>query len=50
MGRQFMRYGFGAIVVYIAAAYGSNLGDNMLKGAKGVATGVAAFQGRNASY
>lgn len=50
MGKQFMRYGFGAIVVYIAAAYGSNLGENMLKGARGGATMVAAFEGRNATY
>lgn len=50
MGKQFMRYGFGAILVYIAAAYGSDLGKNMLAGAKGVGTVVASFEGRNVNY
>lgn len=50
MGRQFLKYGFGAIVVYIAAAYGSGLGTNMLKGAQGASTLVASFEGRNVNY
>ena len=46
MGRQFMKYGFGAIALYIAVANGSNFGDNFLKGAKGTGTVINAFQGQ----
>jgi hypothetical protein len=46
VGRQFLKYGFGAIALYLLVANGSNGGDLFLKGAKGTGTVINAFQGK----
>lgn len=46
MGRQFMKYTFGAVIVYLAVAYGTNFGNDIKAAAGGYAQGVAALQGR----
>ena len=46
MGRQFMKYGFGAIALYLIVANGSNFGDNFVKGASGTGKVINAFQGK----
>ena len=46
MGRQLMKYTFGAVVVYLAVAYGTNFGSDITAAANGYATGVGALQGR----
>jgi hypothetical protein len=47
VGRQFLKYGFGAIALFIAVSNGSNFGDNFLKGARGTGVVVNAFQGKS---
>jgi hypothetical protein len=49
MGRQFMRYGFGAIALYIVVAQGTNAGQAFSAGASGVGKVVNAFQGKTVS-
>jgi hypothetical protein len=46
MGNKFLRYGFGAIVVYLGVFYATGAGTLVNAGASGVATDVKAFQGR----
>lgn len=46
MGRQFLKYGFGAIALYIVVANGSGAGTAFSQGAAGVAKVTSAFQGR----
>jgi hypothetical protein len=46
MLKQFMKYTFGAVVVYLAVAYGTNFGNDISAAAAGYATDVSALQGR----
>lgn len=41
-----LRYGFGAIGLYLVLYYGTNAGKLISAGASGAATDVKAFQGR----
>jgi hypothetical protein len=49
MGRQIMKYTFGAVVVYLAVAYGTNFGNDITAAANGYGTAVGALQGRGAN-
>jgi hypothetical protein len=44
--KQFMKYTFGAVALYLAVAYGTNFGEDVRAAAAGYADGVAALQGR----
>jgi hypothetical protein len=46
MGRTFMKYTFGAVVVYLAVAYGTNFGNDIKAAASGYGQAVGALQGR----
>jgi hypothetical protein len=46
VGRQFLKYGFGAIALYLLVSNGSNGGDLFLKGASGTGKVINAFQGK----
>jgi hypothetical protein len=46
MLKQLMKYTFGAVVVYLAVAYGTNFGNDISAAASGYATDVVALQGR----
>jgi hypothetical protein len=46
MANKFMRYGFGAIGLYLVLYWGTNAGTVISAGAKGVSQDVQAFQGR----
>lgn len=44
--RKFLEYGFGAIALYLAVAYGTNFGSDLTSAAAGSANVIKAFQGR----
>jgi hypothetical protein len=46
VGRQFLKYGFGAIVVYLLVSNGTNTGDVFTQGAAGAGKVINAFQGK----
>lgn len=46
MGRQFMKYTFGAVALYIAVAYSSGLGRVIAEGSRGASGFVKTLQGR----
>ncbi len=46
MGKQFLKYGFGAIALYIVVANGSNFGTAFSAGAAGVSSVTKTLQGR----
>lgn len=46
MGKQFLKYGFGAIALYIVVANGTGFGNAFSQGASGTAKLVNAFQGQ----
>lgn len=46
MGRQFLKYSFGAIALYIVVANGSNFGNAFTAGARGVSDVTKTLQGR----
>lgn len=46
MGRQMLKYGFGAIALYIVVANGTNFGTAFSAGAKGVSQVTQTLQGR----
>lgn len=46
MGRTFMKYTFGAVVVYLAVAYGTNFGNDIKAAGSAYGQGVGALQGR----
>ena len=46
MGKEALKLGAVAIVVYLAVAYGTNFGNDISQSALGTATVVKAFQGR----
>jgi hypothetical protein len=41
-----LKYGFGAIALYLLVAYSTGTGTTLLEGSKGAARVVTAFQGR----
>jgi hypothetical protein len=46
MGNKFLRYGFGAIALYLGVSYATGAGSLITNGATGTANIVKAFQGR----
>lgn len=46
MGRQFLKYGMGAIALYIIVANGSGFGSAFSAGASGVSQVTKTLQGR----
>lgn len=49
MGRQFLKYGFGAIALYLLVSNGTNTGQVFTAGASGAGKVVNAFQGKTVS-
>lgn len=49
MGKQFLKYGFGAIALYLVVANGTQFGQAFSQGAVGTGKVINAFQGKTIS-